>query len=81
MGGSNWWGDSIDDISYEVHEYKLHAAADYQLFQDWLADNNRMSIYCQFCAHLVLQKEENNYPYQLLQFHGGDDEDRAPNHH
>ena len=71
----------MEDTSYKVHEYRLHAAAEYELFHEWLADNNCMSIYCQFCAHLVLQRGGDIYRYQPLRFTGDDNEDRAPNYH
>ena len=50
MGGYNRRGDSMEDVSYEVHEYRLHAAEEYELFQTgW----QTITIY-QFIVNFVL---------------------------
>ena len=79
-GNLNEGEDSIVDPSFDAHDYRRQSAAEYELFNEWLANNNHMSIYPQFRDHLVLLKEETYYPYYLLQF-PDDEKDRASIHH
>ena len=68
-------------VSVCVHDYIIQAAAEYELSRKWLANNNHVSIYCQFRDHLDLLREENHHPHHPLQFPDGNDEDSDSVHH
>ena len=61
--------------------YQRQAVTECELVHEWLPNNNHISIYYQFCDHLVLLREENYYPYHPLQFPDNNNEESASIHH
>ena len=77
--GEDLTKDESSIVSVDIHN--LQAAVEYELFQEWVAENNHVLISCQFHDHLVRLRRENYYPYPPLHFHDDNDEDHGSVHH
>ena len=80
VGGNTTKGeDSI--VSVDIHDYILQAAEECELFRQWQANNNHLTIHCQFRDHLVLLRAANISPYGPLPFPEDNDDDLDSIHH
>ena len=54
--------------SADVYDYRMQVAEEYELFCQWLANNNQLYIYHQFCDHLVFLGRQISSPIVLFRF-------------
>ena len=61
-------------VPVDGHASREQAAAEYELFRQYLVNNDYLHIYRHFCRHVVLLREADFYAYDPLPFPGVDDD-------
>ena len=78
-------GDIMEEedfrVSVDVHAYRLQVTEEYQLFHQFLVNNNHLNIYRHFRQHVVLLRAARKFTYDPLPFPGVDDDDLDSIHH